>query len=61
MSGHPGKELHSKKDVILLLLNVPLLSILHTYSHARMRTHTSLPGTLFQKGVFMKLCGTQPK
>lgn len=61
MSGHPGKVLDFKKDIILLLLNVPLLDILHIYSHTRMRAHTFLPGTLFQKDVFMKLCGAQPK
>ena len=61
MSGHPGKVLDFKKDIILLLLNVPLLDILHIDSHTRMRVHTLLPGTLIQKDIFMKLCGAQQK
>ena len=61
MSGHPGIVLDFKKDIIILLLNVPLLDILHIDSHTRMRVHTLLPGTLFQKDIFMKLCGAQQK
>lgn len=40
MSGHPGKVLDFKKDIILLLLNVPLLDILHIYSHTHACVHT---------------------
>lgn len=49
MSGHPGKVLDFKKDIILLLLNVPLLDILHIDSHTRMRAHTLLPGTISKR------------